>query len=335
MEEVKERRTSNRETRAEDWLINTSANHKDVRSWSVTVTEWSSYVIIGTRALRINQWVKNVLIFLPFFLAHRPLNVHDLVTLCLAWVSFCFAASSAYVINDILDIYSDRNHPQKRYRPFAARELSITDGILLGIGSMGLSLMISILFLKPAFVIIVGLYLTISLLYSLGLKKLLLVDVMILAALYTLRIYAGGLVLDIPISNWLLTFSLFFFMSLALLKRYSELHTLEPKIHRQDNRRYYEKEDLNLLQIVGVGVGLLSVLVLVLYLQTDFVLLHYSHPDWLWLAAPPLFYWINRMWFLVERGALKDDPIIFSVKDKTSYLTGGIIVLVFILSSYF
>ncbi len=159
-------------------------------------------------------------------------------------------------------------------------------------------------------------------------------DVMILAALYTLRIYAGGLVLDIVISNWLWAFSLFFFMSLALLKRYSELHTLGPEIHRHGNRRYYEKGDLSLLQILGVGTGLLSVLVLVFYVQTDFVLTHYTHPDWLWLAALPLFYWIIRMWFLAERGILKDDPITFSVKDKVSYLTGGVIGLVFFLSSY-
>lgn len=334
MEEIKERRASNREIPVEDWFTHISAQDKNLKAGIVPVIEWRRKIRLAAKALRFHQWVKNVLVFAPFFLAHRPLDIHTLVILSLAWVSFGFAASSAYVINDILDIDSDRKHPKKRHRPFAASELATTFGIVLSSSSVAISLMISIFFLEPAFLAIVGLYLIISLLYSLGLKQLLLVDVLVLVALYTLRIYAGGLVLDISISNWMLAFSAFFFMSLALLKRYTELNALEPRIHQYDNRRYYEKEDLNLLQIVGVGAGLLSVLVLVLYVQTDFVLSHYAHPDWLWLAAPPLFYWINRMWFLAERGILKDDPIAFSIKDKMSYVTGGVIALVFILSSY-
>ena len=334
MEEIKERRASNRETPVEDWLARISAHDKKLRSGTIPVIERRRKTRVAVKTFRFHQWVKNVLIFVPFFLAHRSLNIHALVTLSLAWVSFGFVASAAYIVNDILDIDSDRKHPQKRHRPFAAGELTTTSGIILSSSSVALSLMIAILFLKPAFLAIIGLYLTISFLYSLGLKKLLLVDVMILAALYTLRIYAGGIVLDIPISNWLLVFSLFFFLSLALLKRYTELHALEPEICQHDNRRYYEKGDLSLLRIVGVGTGLLSVLVLVLYVQMNFVLAHYTHPDWLWLAAPPLFYWIIRMWFLAERGILEDDPIVFSVKDKMSYVTGGVIILVFILSSY-
>ena len=334
MEEIKERRALNRETPAEVWLTRISAYDKDLTVGIVPVAKWRRKCKITAKALRFHQWVKNVLLFVPFFLAHRSLNAHALVTLSLAWVSFGFAASSTYIINDILDIDSDRNHPRKRHRPFASRELTATSGIVLSSSSVAISLLIAILFLKPAFLIIVGLYLTISLLYSIGLKKMLLVDVMILAALYTLRIYAGGLVLDIVISNWLLAFSAFFFMSLALLKRYTELNAMGSGSRRPYNRRYYEKGDLSLLQVLGVGAGLLSVLVLVLYVQTDFVLAHYMHPDWLWLAAPPLFYWITRMWFLAERGILKDDPITFSVKDKVSYLTGGVITLVFFLSSY-
>lgn len=320
MEYIKERSETVRETQVEDWLTGESA--------------WTGYFGIGVRALRISQWIKNVLLFIPFFLAHKVLNIHDISTLLCAWLSFSLCASSTYIVNDICDIESDREHPQKCRRPFASNELSIRSGIVLSICSMIVGLMIAIIFIRPVFLIIIGFYVIISLLYSFGLKKLLLADLLILAILYVLRIFAGGLILNIPISNWLLSFSLFLFVSLAFLKRYAELHLPDEAEQNYDNRRFYDRDDLELLQVMGVSTGLLSILVLTLYFHSDAVASQYSHPEWLWFTAPLLFYWIGRLWFLASRRIVRDDPVIFSLKDKVSYLVGGIMVLIFILSSY-
>jgi len=293
---------------------------------------WQSLVRLA-RAMRVHQWVKNVLIFVPFVLSHARPNLGDVLVLASAWFSFGLCASAIYIVNDLLDISSDRQHPRKRSRPFASGELGIPAGLLLSAGSLGGSVCLVVGFLPLSYLGLLGLYGFTSLMYSIRLKRMLLVDVITLALLYTLRIFAGGYVLEIPISNWLLAFSLFFFFSLALLKRYSELYHVGQKIQGYNNRRNYKREDLNLLQILGVSSGLLSILVLVLYLQSDVVVQNYTHPRLLWLIAPPLLYWINRLWFLTERGYMRDDPIVFSVKDWMSYLVSLVILTIFIISS--
>jgi len=312
-------------------IADSKANYK---STSFQISQQPGYFRILTRALRISQWVKNLLIFLPFLLAHKILHWPNAKTLISACLSLCFCTSAMYIVNDIADIKADRRHPVKRYRPIANGDLRISSGIRLSLGSLVMSLVIAGFFLKPTFLIIPVLYCICSLLYSFKMKKLLLADILTLATLYTLRIYAGGFVLDIPISNWLLAFSLCFFMSLALLKRYSELHQVGSYLNSCNNNRYYKREDRNVVQIMGVGMGLLSVLVLVLYLQNKHVTVHYSHPGWLWFIVPLLLYWISRIWFLAERGIVKDDPVVFSVTDRTSYLVGAAAVSIFALSSW-
>jgi len=294
---------------------------------------WDRSVL--SKTLRIRQWVKNILLFLPVLLAHQTIDLNKITTLIIAWLSFSLCASAAYIINDIIDIPYDRNHPVKRHRPFASGQLSISTGIIICGTCLGIGLSIAILYLHTDFLIILTLYMALSLLYSCCLKRLLVADVITLAIMYTLRIFAGGLVLNIPISNWLLTFSLFLFTSLALLKRYSELRQIGKNRTTYKNGRYYEDNDQDLLQLVGVGSGLLAVLVLLLYCQGDAVKEHYLHPEWLFLTAPVLLYWITRFWFLAARGIVDDEPIVFSIRDSTSYFVGGAIVTIFILASYF
>jgi len=274
-------------------------------------------------ALRMHQWAKNILLFLPMVTAHN-LAPHIIGKAALAFGSFSLFASANYLINDLLDLAADRNHERKRFRPFASGELP------LGWALAGIPLALAAgtacaLLTTSAFVAYLAVYLACAILYSVRIKRIVLADVLLLAALYDIRIMAGGSAVDIPISQWLLGFSMFLFLSLAFVKRYSELRAVRLRNGDGSPGRGYVRGDLELLLPFGIGSGYLSVLVLALYLNSPEVRVLYFRPQVLWLTCPVLLYWISRIWMMAYRGEMDEDPVLFAVTDKVSYAAGLII----------
>jgi 4-hydroxybenzoate polyprenyltransferase len=272
------------------------------------------------KALRPHQWAKNVLVFVALVAAHQVLQLGPLLKCGLAFLAFSFSASAVYILNDLLDLESDRRHPRKRRRPFASGAASIPSGVGLIVALLGAAAAASA-FLPPTFIGLLSLYLVLTTAYSIHLKRKLMVDVLCLAGLYTLRIVAGGAAASIAISPWLMAFSMFFFLSLAFAKRYTELTAAEDSCEKIPGRGYWPM-DLELIRSVGPTSGYLCVLVLCLYLNSPDVRIHYSRPEILWLACPILLYWISRIWFLAYRRQLDDDPVAFALRDRISYVVG-------------
>ena len=270
------------------------------------------------RALRPHQWAKNVLLFLPIIAGHR----FDLATIAatlLGFVCFCFAASSAYVFNDLLDLPGDREHPRKRGRPFAAGTIPIPDGVAMALCLLtcgfGLSLILPLRFTG-----ILSIYIACTLGYSLVLKRRLLIDVVTLGGLYTLRIYGGLAATNSHQTPWLLMFSLFLFLSLAIVKRCSEIVVRQSAGKTGLAGRGYRIEDMGVLLPLGAAAGYGAVLVVTLYLSSPEVVALYTHPNRLWLICPILIYWISRILVIANRGNLHDDPVIFAVTDRVSWI---------------
>ncbi|HEV3025210.1 MAG TPA: UbiA family prenyltransferase [Pirellulales bacterium] len=279
-------------------------------------------------ALRPHQWVKNLLVLLPLFLAHEWNQVAKLALAFAALAAISCAASAVYVVNDLLDIEADRRHPSKRHRPFAAGELSLPAGLLLACvaGLAGVSIAVGCVSLP--FAGWLAIYLVSTTAYSLYFKKQLLVDVILLAGLYTLRIAAGAAAVDVPLSPWLLAFSMFFFLSLALGKRYVELSRMAVAPGAVLPGRGYCAGDAHLLENIGPTSGYLAVLVFCLYIDSDVVGALYGNPSVLWLICPVLLYWITRFWLLARRRQVTDDPVVFALRDPVSM---GLIALTAVL----
>ncbi len=272
------------------------------------------------RALRIHHWSKNALLGVPLITGHMLGNLTVCLQLALAFISFSLAASATYLINDLLDLNNDRVHEYKRHRPMVKGDLPIPIAIMLSCGLAVTAVSIAALALPLPFLAFMGGYVILTLAYSLELKKHLLIDVITLASLYTVRILAGGTATGIAVSEWLLMFSLFIFLSLAFLKRYIEIngHIGEDRV---PGRGYYAM-DANIMRSVGPASGLMAVLVLSLYINSPDVRLLYSQPRLLWLICPIVIYWITRMWFLAERGQVHHDPIVYTVRDWQTYVLG-------------
>jgi 4-hydroxybenzoate polyprenyltransferase len=271
--------------------------------------------------LRVHQWAKNLLLFVPLIAAHRLREWPLLVAVLVASLAFSFGASAIYIINDVIDLASDRHHARKRLRPLASGRVSIRAGI----GASALLLCAAIALgalLRWQFLGVMLAYLATATAYTFLLKKKLIVDVLCLAGLYTLRILAGGAAPDVPISFWLLVFSMFLFLSLAFVKRYSELELVTRENGRSLAGRNYERADLDMLRSVGPASGYLAVLVLCLYLNDPKSAMLYHHPEVLWLLCPTVLYWITRIWFLAQRGQMHSDPVLFALTDKKSLVTG-------------
>lgn len=279
------------------------------------------------KAIRVHQWVKNVLIFVPVLTAHVWMEL-SLVTLLAGFLSFSLAASSVYVLNDLLDLTSDRQHPSKKNRPFAAGKISLLHGLLL-IPLLLASTALLLLFVPLNFVYALVIYYVITVAYSFGLKKVIMLDAVILAILYTLRIIAGTLLIDVEFSFWLLAFSLFIFQSLALVKRYTELVLIQAKGDGKAIGRGYHASDKAMVAALGAASGYLAVLVFALYVNNPEIQQLYQQAELLWLACPVLLYWISRVWVIAHRGQMHDDPIVFAVKDKQSLLVGALMLLIF------
>jgi len=290
------------------------------RVFSTPVT-WLKQV---AKALRVHQWAKNVLVFVPVIASHQLTNGRLLLQAGLAFFSFSLCASSVYIVNDCLDLESDRRHPRKRNRPFASGSLSIPFGLTLAaaclIGGVLLAFALPRLFL----LVLVG-YLALTTAYSFYLKQFVLLDVIVLAQLYTVRVYGGGAATGVAPSHWLLTFSLFLFLSLALVKRFTELRLMSQAEGEGLPGRGYWVTDLEYISSIGTASGLLAVLVLALYISSKEVLLLYTHADVLWLVCPVMLYWISRVWMLAYRNRMDDDPVVFAVKDPKSYAMAAVI----------
>ena len=283
------------------------------------------------RAMRPHHWLKNGLVFVPILLNHNVFDPYALFCGAVAFFAFSFLASSIYLLNDILDVEADRRHPTKCKRPLAAGEITERQAnaavpVLL-IASFALSWLLP----EPqSFLLALGAYLVLALAYLFVLKRKLLVDVLGLAALHTLRILAGNAAADIPVSSWLLAFSMFLFLSLALVKRYAELRITQDQSGLKKAGRGYHAEDIEALSQLGMASGCTCALIMALYVDSAAVKKLYTHPELIWLLCPVILYQMARIWFLARRGEMPDDPLVFMIRDWRSQVTGGFVVLVMI-----
>ncbi len=279
-------------------------------------------------AIRPHQAAKNLLLFVALVFAHQLGDPHRLWGTFLGFLAFSLCASSAYLLNDLVDLEADRAHPVKRNRPLASGRLSPTlasaVSAALAVAALLAALSVSLHFLGAVLV-----YLAATLAYSFRLKRLLLVDVLVLAGLYAWRVMAGAVASDVALSPWMIQFSIFIFLSIALAKRCAELRRLKlAGLLSTPNTRAYATGDYDQLSLFGTAAGYLAVLVLALYLNSPDVRALYARPWWLWCVCPLLIYWVSRLWILVSRGQMNEDPVLFALHDRASYAVGALVALI-------
>lgn len=318
---------------AENALVVTSSDNfaKDVKSRfkadhvfktkAPSIRSWLKFA-------RVHQWSKNLLILVPFFLDHRFREWSDLITIGLAFVAFSLLASLTYMINDMLDIESDRLNSTKSKRALASGEIQIRQALLVILGLL-VCVVGFCLVLPTLFVGALAVYFVLTLLYSFVLKKLVMMDVCVLALLHTLRIIAGTLAVGAQWSFWLLAFSMFFFLSLAIAKRVSELENVKKENKSNPSARGYTTSDISMLSSAGIATGYISIMVIALYINSEKVTEIYHIPEILWLICPLLLYWIGRLWIITTRGELHEDPIVFGLRDRVSISVLACIAFVF------
>lgn len=282
------------------------------------------------RAIRIHQWAKNLLIFAPLLLGH-DLRADNIVRALAAFFCFSLTASATYIVNDLLDIEADRRHPRKRTRPFASGDLSAVAGLLIVAAFLGIALSGARL-LPSAFLGWLLIYLLSTVAYTFYLKRVPLLDVLVLSGLYTVRLLVGGAATDTPISQWLAGFSVFLFFSLALVKRFAELENLRASGSQPKNGRGYVLSDIEQLRAFGTASSYAAVVIFAIYIGGHDVMTHYARPARLWLAVPLLILWLSRIWLLASRGELNEDPVIFAFTDRMSLLIGAFVTLVILLA---
>ena len=282
------------------------------------------------RALRIHQWTKNLLIFVPIIAAHQLADLALLLKNFLAFAAFSLCASSVYLLNDMFDLAADRQHPSKKKRPFACGEIGLDTGAVAVTILLALAFSVAVQ-VGPEFLLLLLGYFILTVLYTFKLKKVVLVDVMLLASLYTMRVLGGGVATGIQPSFWLLSFSMFLFLSLAMMKRCAELMKMCQIGDGSPAGRGYISSDLATLSSLGIASGYLSVLVLALYLHSEHALSSYSHPRVLWLVLPFYLYWISRMWMAAARGKMHDDPLVYALTERVNQWIWLLAVLLLIL----
>jgi 4-hydroxybenzoate polyprenyltransferase/phosphoserine phosphatase len=286
------------------------------------------------KALRPHQWVKNILLFVPLVLSHEITSVDRIFDILISFFAMSLCASSIYILNDLLDIESDRYHSKKKNRPFAAGLISVPSGLAMSCLLLFISFLVGLLLLSHQFIIALLSYFILTTIYSLFLKKYLLLDVITLSALYSLRVYAGSVAISIFLTPWLIAFSSFFFLSLAFLKRYVELKEIEFGIYKKLKGRSYISDDIQVVQTSGITSGYMSVLIFYLYITNSKEVAElYSNQMWLWFIGPFLIYWLTRIWILAKRGNVDSDPILFAIKDGTSWIIGIVISTIILLGA--
>lgn len=270
------------------------------------------------KAMRPHQWLKNILVFLPMLAAHQ-IDRPTVILSVLAFLCFNLVASSVYLLNDLLDLAADRAHPRKRNRPFASGRIPLGYGALMAASLLlvGIALAVAV---GASFVSVMLGYFLLTLSYSLHLKRRIIIDICVLAGLYTIRIVAGGVATNVPLSVWLLAFSIFFFLSLAAVKRQAELVDSAERGKLAASGRGYHVNDLPIISMIAISAGYVSVLVLALYVNSPAVMNLYSYPEALWGACAVLLYWISRTVMVAHRGQMHDDPVVFAAKDRTSQI---------------
>jgi 4-hydroxybenzoate polyprenyltransferase len=282
------------------------------------------------KCIRPHKWAKNLLLFLPLFLSHDVTAAHLLAAL----VAFCclsLAASATYVINDLLDIEADRHHPRKRFRPFASGDLSAFSGLCIVAVFLALAFA-GARMLPAAFFLWLLVYIAATLSYSLYLKRVALVDVLVLSGLYTLRLLIGGAATNTLISHWLAGFAIFLFLSLAIVKRFAELENLRASGGSVKNGRGYLVADMEQIRAFGTASAFASVVVFANYISGQNVIALYRHPAMLWLIVPLMILWLCRVWLLASRGELSEDPVVFALTDRMSLLIGGAVGVITVLA---
>lgn len=293
-------------------------------------------VRLGTwvRALRLHQWLKNLLIFVPMLTAFSFLDAGKLVDSAVAFLAFSLVASATYIVNDLWDLESDRSHPRKRRRPLASADVSIVSALIVSATCLMAGYTMAWL-LSTQFFLMLVLYLLITSSYSWILKQYVLIDVIVLSLLYTLRIIAGSVAIGVTLSTWLLAFSVFLFLSLALVKRCSELVSLEISGGDAASGRDYRVSDLTVLWPLGVGAAISAVVVFGLFISSPETEARYATPQALWLVALGLVYWLSRLWIKTARGEMHDDPIVYATRDRGSRTVVFFMAVTMIVAHYF
>jgi 4-hydroxybenzoate polyprenyltransferase len=293
----------------------------------------SRRVNVWRRTLRLHQWSKNVLVFLPAISANRILEPSVIQRTGFMFLAFSFCASALYIVNDLLDLASDRLHPRKCLRPFASGDLPIAAGViaapLLLLGGFCLAAVLG----RLAVLLLLA-YACVSLSYSIWLKKRAPLDVFLLSGLYTFRVVAGGVANHIWLSGWLLSFCGFLFLSLAFNKRYSELYKTQDREGARIDGRGYVTADIQQVNILGVTCGMIASLVLSFYISSEQVRVLYLQPMYLWFLLPLLLYWLTKLWIISGRGEMNEDPVVFALKSRSTYWL-GLIALSLVLTAKF
>jgi 4-hydroxybenzoate polyprenyltransferase len=281
------------------------------------------------RAMRPHQWVKNFLVFIPIFTAHAVSDLSAWYSAALVFAAFCATASAIYIFNDATDLAADRRHPRKRLRPFASGALPLSTGLLAAclLAVLGLSMAAA-----SGTLLVLLTYAAMSTAYSLSLKEQPLVDVFMLGALYTIRMFGGGVATGHELSLWLLAFSGFLFLGLALLKRVAELTSIKRIEGQLVARRGYASSDMPVLQTFGCCASFASSLVLALFVQREATAAQYASPGLLWGIVPLMLFWQCRLWLSTTRGYMHDDPIIYSARDWVSWIVGAAVMLILLLA---
>ena len=282
-------------------------------------------------SLRIHQWVKNLLIFVPIFTAHKYDFTTSIIPSIIAFCSFSLCASGIYVLNDIQDVELDRHHLYKKNRPFANGNLPISLGLFIGPVIIALGLLVST-FVNNTYIYWLLVYILISSAYSLYLKKIIIADCIVLAVLYTIRIIAGASAINVPVSFWLLTFSIFIFLSLAYVKRFTEINQLKNMQNQFILGRGYEYNDRHIVSILGIASGYASTIILSLYINSETVIELYNNPSYLWLSILIILYWISWIWSQAFKNKLHSDPILYAISDRVSIISALILGFIFVLS---
>jgi len=293
-----------------------------------------SYFRGWCRTLRLHQWAKNLLIFLPLLAAHRLLDVALLWQAMVAFMCFGCCASSVYLLNDLLDLEDDRKHRTKCWRPLAAGTFPILHAIVWTPLLLALAFGFALWLLPMQFVAVLFCYYTLTSLYSLWLKRIVMLDVVTLAILYTLRVIAGAAAATLPTTFWILAFCMFIFLSLAFVKRYTELyHTRAVNGNDKAPGRGYIGSDFEMLASLGAAAGYISVLVLALYINDGAAQSLYKRPQWMWAACPLLLFWLSRVWLIAHRGNMQDDPLVFALRDTVSRWIGLGLLGIFLMAA--